>query len=246
MPVRERVQHVDELSELERRHIAKGLVKQRASERGGLFSDNIISRGVERVRIGTGDGYNQIHGVDFYDVVDLLLAKRRGTVMGLDVGCGLGYFIDDLARHARARRMGGRLEVHGVTLTQEFVTNNLYNSALMPIKAVVPDERLHIGHGLNIGFPDGTFDFVVSTNGPSMYVAGKNTERLRLMTFEEMYRVTRGGGTVYIADNRSVKGDDRMMKRLLALFERAHPEADAVYEESKSYLRVRIRKPARE
>jgi len=102
----------------------------------------------------------------------------------LDIGCGGGY----LAR-LLAAAVGPSGSVTGVDPSAPAVA---YGGARAPTNA-----SFVVGVAQDLGFPDGSFDVVTST-----LAVHHITEADRPTAFAEMYRVTRPGGRLVVADFR--------------------------------------------
>lgn len=194
----------------ERRELALFIKSQRAEERSQLYVDSYVSRGADAAYLGGGEGYNELHGIDFYRFLDSVAASKKGPVRVLDVGCGLGYFLRDLREHARGAGYADRLEIAGTNLVGEFKVIDTASGDPTVLKPLFGRDVVRIAHGENLPYPDCHFDLVVSTMGPYTYYDHENNmggKRAGLLS--EMLRVTAQSGTISISDNRLVRGATR-------------------------------------
>lgn len=100
----------------------------------------------------------------------------------LDVGCGTGVFLRDLARHHAGLRLTG-LDLSDAML-------RVARRPLSDAKSQAPE--LHAGSVYEMPFQDGAFDVVLNTISCHFY-----TEQVR--AFREIQRVTAPGGRFYCA-----------------------------------------------
>jgi SAM-dependent methyltransferase len=108
---------------------------------------------------------------------------RSGSVV-LDVGCGAGF---DL--YIADRLVGDQGRVCGIDLTDEMASLAKKNLA----KAGTSDVEIKTVDMEHIPYPDHTFDVVIS-NGVI------NLSPSKEVTFKEIYRVLKPGGTLQFAD----------------------------------------------
>jgi SAM-dependent methyltransferase len=226
-----------ELAE-ERRELAVFLRNQRADERNLLYQDSHVCRGIDGGPVCAGEGYNQIHGVDFRAELHRMLQSRQ-RVRLLDIGCGPGYFLKEMLEYAKSEGLADRLEVHGVTLTREFKVVDSATGDPAWYKPVLGKDVIHVGHAEDLRFPDGHFDMVVSTFGPYTYYGGVVGDIGRgKQLLDEAYRVTAKSGTMLIADNPPLP--EKAQLRPLMEFAKDHPEAGCDMGITGDYLRIRI------
>jgi SAM-dependent methyltransferase len=237
-----RSRELDALSEVERSCIAESLTRQRRLERSGFYTAPQISRGILKAQQGKGAGYNEAHGVFFHEVLAEEFRRCDGTVRLLDMGCGPGYFLRSMIEFARASGRAGRFEAHGVTLAKTVSAVVDPQGSLKTFKPVVGDDVIHIGHGENLKFPDGYFNMVVSTFGPTNYHTGGYARNRTKRSLEEAYRVTMPGGRIFVADGfpKGAAGQERL--DAFREFETGHKDATVLIEPQMRYLRLRVNK----
>ena len=125
-------------------------------------------------------GYNDLHGVDFEDVVSELNQRFPDTVLkGLDIGCGMGNFARELMDESRLR--GHAINMRGTN------TRALWGPRKNRLEKVPTDIMM----GERLRHHDNTFHLVVSTSAATKY-----TRRLDLV-LDQMFRVLVPGGKCF-------------------------------------------------
>jgi SAM-dependent methyltransferase len=234
------VRPIDALSEVERDAIAGTLRRQRDRERSGVYPASNITRGVHKGAVQDGVGYNEVHGVEFQPILRELLRGKDGKVRLLDMGCGVGYFLDTMVKYADYLGEKDRFEPHGVTMTRSFLAGTPESSELKRYKPLLGDDVIHVGHGERIRFPDNHFDITVSTFGPFYYYIGANAQDHKLRFLQEAWRVNAPGGPIYIAHKKPNAELLEMDQEVFQDFRWAHPQATVDVETTKRYFRARI------
>ena len=143
-------------------------------------------------------GYNDLHGVDFIEVVDRLRGRFQGDVLQvLDVGCGKGRFGWDLMHHYNQ---------DGQTAVNVSGTNfRKVSDCMIPCKVMIAE---------NLKLEDDLFPLTVSTSAATQY-----TLKLDLV-LDNLYRVTRPGGEVYFQGLPENLNIERAMKQIYEFGER--------------------------
>jgi SAM-dependent methyltransferase len=215
------------------------LLSQRGDEEDLMYDDAHISRGLDRCHIGSGQRYNQIHGLDYTREAERhVMGAGRADI--LDVGCGLGYFIKDMRDWAHDRGWGERVNAVGLTLTRSFKVTDTASGEPAFLEPLYDDGIISEADAERMPYPDKRFQMVVSTFGPYTYYDGPagGIDRKDYL-LDEMYRVTSEGGTLYIADNRVGQAKLQKETAILDRFRIRHPEA-RVHLENGEYERIRI------
>jgi len=125
----------------------------------------------------------------------------------LDVGCGTGFPLIELAE-----RLGSRAHVHGI----DPWSGGLKRAAEKIASRGTPNVTLHEGSASAIPFADATFDLIVSN-------LGVNNFEDRAAAIRECRRVARDGATLALTTN--LQGH---MRELYAVFEDVLRDADAL------------------
>ena len=226
----------------ERKELAKLLRGQRLHERNGLFELNQISRGVERAYLGVrGDGYNQIHGVDFYRELSGYIKIKSGIVRLLDVGCGLGYFLKDLAEFAEREGFSSRFEPQGITLNREFKCVEPYKGEVGIYKPVIGNGVFHVAHAENIPFPSNHFDMVVAAKGAyTYYDFAKASTNRKLKLLEELFRVTALHGRIYLSAESLRPSQTQLSSSPFNQFLGAHPNVEVLQNKTRDDTRLQL------
>ncbi|MBD3387767.1 MAG: methyltransferase domain-containing protein [Candidatus Altiarchaeales archaeon] len=153
---------------------------RRTDSAGDVKYEYVIDRGLDSR--GRGDyyteGYNELHRVQFRDVVRELQNDFPGeTLRGLDIGCGRGVAAAQLIRFSRDRPDMQTMEMHGTNVTRR--------------ETMLPKGFSHVMPAHRLDFDSESFHFVVSTEA-----ATRHGKRLDLF-LDEMYRVTIPGGRIF-------------------------------------------------
>lgn len=212
----------------ERNELGGFLWQVRRLEQAGLYRSGDISRGVDRVHMGSGESYNEMHKVDFYRELDYFLEKKKdGVVRILDVGCGLGFFLKDLLDYAESGGVRNRVEVHGINPVKNFRAIDQDPSDSRELKPVLGSDVIHVAHAENIPFEDNSFDMVVSTAGAYAKYGAHDSENFkthgRIRVLNELYRVTAPGGKIYL--KAACEYMDGLMDASLKFFQIKHRDA---------------------
>lgn len=146
----------------------------------------------------------------------------RGVRKALDVGCGTGFPLIELAE-----RLGPSAEVHGI----DPWTAGLGRAAEKIRARKTPNVTLHEGTANAMPFDDATFDLVVSN-------LGVNNFEDRVGAMRECRRVTRTAGTIALTTN--LQGH---MKELYAVFAAVLHDA-AARQRLEEHVRHRATVPA--
>lgn len=147
----------------------------------------------------------------------------RGVRKALDVGCGTGFPLIELAE-----RLGPHAEVHGI----DPWTAGLARAAEKIRARATPNVTLHEGTANAMPFADAAFDLVVSN-------LGVNNFEDRAGAMHECRRVTRDGGTIALTTN--LQGH---MQELYDVFARILRDDAAALERLEAHVRHRATVPA--
>jgi ubiquinone/menaquinone biosynthesis C-methylase UbiE len=156
----------------------------------------------ERIPGFAADLYEKIAGQavkEFYRPAAVRVVSLVGTGSILDIGTGPGFLPIEIAR------LDPDVTVTGIDLTPEMVAKARNNSRRAGLDRRL---RFEIGDANNLGFPDETFDGVVSTGS---FHAWKNPVRV----LRECYRVLKPRGRVWICDPARIGGQGAGEKRRL-------------------------------
>lgn len=125
----------------------------------------------------------------YQQVIEDLHTLQPDAGKVLDVGTGPGTLVRKIAYHFP------QLEVHGIDLSE-----NMIHLAREHARREQLEERIHfdIGNVAHLPYPDSSFDLIVST------ISMHHWQDLE-QPLQELYRVLRPGGRLWIYDFRFVK-----------------------------------------
>jgi ubiquinone/menaquinone biosynthesis C-methylase UbiE len=131
--------------------------------------------------------YNLLVGRALANIFDRMcdrFAPTEGLHAGmrlLDVGCGAGHLVTALGRRYPD------LELTGIDLSEEMITR------AREATRGLPNVSVSVGDALDLGFPDHSFDFVLS-------IASIKHWPNRVAGMREIFRVLRPGGQAFVME----------------------------------------------
>jgi ubiquinone/menaquinone biosynthesis C-methylase UbiE len=146
------------------------------------YSAEVYELGVELLFRGTADVMRR-------QIIPPItrFARTQSTQRLLDVGCGTGRTLHQIARALPATRLWG------VDLSPAYV------KVARKRLAELPEITLAVENGEALPFADGAFDVVTS-----VYMFHELPRRARRNVMREMFRVVRSGGLVVIEDSAQI------------------------------------------